>query len=295
MTDGIAGAALAYLFNRELFADVSPPDDRKAAPAGRVYDLKPRRPHFEPRAKAVIHFFMNGGPSQMDLFDPQAPAGQASRTALPGQDGRRRRAGPRRCRGLDAQSLQVRPPGAVGHLAVGTPAPPGRPGGRAGLHPLHGHHHARSRGRLLHGQLGPDVPGPAQPGLLGDLRTGQRKSEPSRLRGAARPHGSAGERLTGLAGRLPAAALSRNPGAFRRVSPAEPAFRGRGAPPLPQGQPGPVAPARPYPQARPPGPAPAGCPHRQLRAGGPHAVGRPPTRWTSPAKAGRPWTGTAWG
>ncbi len=36
-----------------------------------IYDLKPRSPHFEPRAKAVIQLFMNGGPSQMDLFDPK--------------------------------------------------------------------------------------------------------------------------------------------------------------------------------------------------------------------------------
>src|SRR5881396_2360200 len=34
-------------------------------------DLKPRQPHFDAKAKAVIHLFMNGGPSQMDLFDPK--------------------------------------------------------------------------------------------------------------------------------------------------------------------------------------------------------------------------------
>ena len=30
-----------------------------------------RRPHFEPRARAVIMLVQNGGPSQMDLFDPK--------------------------------------------------------------------------------------------------------------------------------------------------------------------------------------------------------------------------------
>ena len=30
-----------------------------------------RRPHFEPKAKRVVHFFMNGGPSQVDTFDPK--------------------------------------------------------------------------------------------------------------------------------------------------------------------------------------------------------------------------------
>jgi hypothetical protein len=33
--------------------------------------LKPRPSHFAPMAKSVIHLFMNGGPSQMDLFDPK--------------------------------------------------------------------------------------------------------------------------------------------------------------------------------------------------------------------------------
>ena len=34
-------------------------------------DFRPRPPHFPPRATAMIHLFMNGGPSQMDLFDPK--------------------------------------------------------------------------------------------------------------------------------------------------------------------------------------------------------------------------------
>ena len=52
MAAGIHGAALAYLLGRDLRGEE-------------------RRPHFEPRARAVIHLFMNGGPSQMDLFDPK--------------------------------------------------------------------------------------------------------------------------------------------------------------------------------------------------------------------------------
>ncbi len=34
-------------------------------------DLKPRRTHFPARATAVIQLIQNGGPSQMDLFDPK--------------------------------------------------------------------------------------------------------------------------------------------------------------------------------------------------------------------------------
>ena len=59
MADGVCGAALTTLLSRDLYG------------ADRIFDLKPRRPHFDPKAKAVIHLFMNGGPSQMDLFDPK--------------------------------------------------------------------------------------------------------------------------------------------------------------------------------------------------------------------------------
>ena len=33
--------------------------------------LAPKRPHFRPKAKRIIHLFMNGGPSQVDTFDPK--------------------------------------------------------------------------------------------------------------------------------------------------------------------------------------------------------------------------------
>jgi Protein of unknown function (DUF1501) len=33
--------------------------------------MLPHAPHFQPRAKRVIHLFMNGGPSQVDTFDPK--------------------------------------------------------------------------------------------------------------------------------------------------------------------------------------------------------------------------------
>src|SRR6202158_4066540 len=33
--------------------------------------LAPKRSPFSPRAKHVIHLFMNGGPSQVDTFDPK--------------------------------------------------------------------------------------------------------------------------------------------------------------------------------------------------------------------------------
>ncbi|MDA1275669.1 MAG: DUF1501 domain-containing protein [Verrucomicrobia bacterium] len=58
---GIQGAALLHLYGRELLAD-----ETQSAP-----NLRPRPPHFPGKAKSAIHLFMNGGPSQMDLFDPK--------------------------------------------------------------------------------------------------------------------------------------------------------------------------------------------------------------------------------
>jgi hypothetical protein len=65
VSGGIAGAALTYLFSQDLQSGAG-----LRAAEGPV-DLKPRQPHFAPKATSVIHLFMNGGPSQMDLFDPK--------------------------------------------------------------------------------------------------------------------------------------------------------------------------------------------------------------------------------
>jgi hypothetical protein len=68
VSGGLYGAALAYLLGQ----DFGGPGLRAAqGPGDRPPDLRPRPPHFEPKARAVIHLFMNGGPSQMDLFDPK--------------------------------------------------------------------------------------------------------------------------------------------------------------------------------------------------------------------------------
>ena len=75
MSDGIYGAALTSLLCEDLYGGTKKlrpgAVPEPAAGPRRVYDLKPRAPHFEPKAKAVIQFLMNGAPSQMDLFDPK--------------------------------------------------------------------------------------------------------------------------------------------------------------------------------------------------------------------------------
>ena len=42
-----------------------------AAQPKRTDPLAPRLPHLAPKAKSVIFLFMEGAPSQMDLFDPK--------------------------------------------------------------------------------------------------------------------------------------------------------------------------------------------------------------------------------
>ena len=65
---GLGSLALASLLQRDglLAAPVKP-----LLATEETYDLLPKQPHFQPRAKAMISLFMMGGPSQMDLFDPK--------------------------------------------------------------------------------------------------------------------------------------------------------------------------------------------------------------------------------
>ncbi|MBI3880431.1 MAG: DUF1501 domain-containing protein [Verrucomicrobia bacterium] len=64
---GLGSVALAWLLNEEgLLAEPSRPE---LAP--KSFDLKPKAPNHEPRAKAMISMFMQGGPSHMDLLDPK--------------------------------------------------------------------------------------------------------------------------------------------------------------------------------------------------------------------------------
>lgn len=62
VSTGLQGAALTWLLQQDLYADEKPKPTHQTPQFG---------PHHRPRAKSVIHLFMNGGPSQMDLFDPK--------------------------------------------------------------------------------------------------------------------------------------------------------------------------------------------------------------------------------
>ena len=47
--------------------------------------LSARAPHFAPRAKRIIHFFLNGGPSHVDTFDPKPALARYAGQPLPGE------------------------------------------------------------------------------------------------------------------------------------------------------------------------------------------------------------------
>jgi len=56
------------------------------ADALRAATVTDKAPHFAPRAKRVIHLFMNGGPFQCDLFDPKPALNKFAGKKPPGAD-----------------------------------------------------------------------------------------------------------------------------------------------------------------------------------------------------------------
>jgi hypothetical protein len=62
-----AGTGLGMLGLAGLFADAG----LLSAATPVVNPLAPRKPHFPAKAKRVIHIYLNGGPSQLDTFDPK--------------------------------------------------------------------------------------------------------------------------------------------------------------------------------------------------------------------------------
>jgi hypothetical protein len=78
---GIGSLALVWLLKRDgLLADEQGRPELEA----RHFDLKPKAAHAEPRAKAMISMFMQGGPSHIDLFDPKPEMAKYDGTKFPG-------------------------------------------------------------------------------------------------------------------------------------------------------------------------------------------------------------------
>jgi hypothetical protein len=58
-------------------------DRRPTTPPDPANPLAPRPPHFTPKAKRVIHLFANGGPSQVDTWDPKPALAKYAGKTLP--------------------------------------------------------------------------------------------------------------------------------------------------------------------------------------------------------------------
>ena len=66
------GTGMGALALGSIFGNGSPASAAEGtASAASLNPLTPRDPHFTPKAKHVIHLFMNGGPSHLDTFDPK--------------------------------------------------------------------------------------------------------------------------------------------------------------------------------------------------------------------------------
>jgi hypothetical protein len=74
---GIGLLALASLFRDDGLLAASPPAADAANP------LAPRPPHFAPKAKSCICIYLEGAPSQLDLFDPKPKLNELDGQKLP--------------------------------------------------------------------------------------------------------------------------------------------------------------------------------------------------------------------
>ena len=100
---GVGAIALAHLLRQDgALADVA-----KKPGENLSLDLRARAPHFAPRAQAMISLFMHGGPSHVDLLDPEAGVVETKRHRVR----RRRRVQFRQSCEQEAlrHSLEVRP------------------------------------------------------------------------------------------------------------------------------------------------------------------------------------------
>ncbi len=82
LVQGLGGAG-AFALSSLLEADgVTAGEDQADEPS--AHDpTRPRSPHFAPTAKRIIYIYLEGGPSQMDLFDPKPELNRLHGQPLP--------------------------------------------------------------------------------------------------------------------------------------------------------------------------------------------------------------------
>jgi hypothetical protein len=81
---GFGAVSMAALFGTEGRGLGAAVGAGTGAPAG---PLAPRKPHFESKAKAVIHIFAAGAPSTVDTWDPKPELRRQDNKQIPGYEG----------------------------------------------------------------------------------------------------------------------------------------------------------------------------------------------------------------
>ena len=81
---GMGALSLASIFGIDLRQSVGAP---VAPVAGKAGPLAVKAPHFPVKAKAVIHIFASGGPTQVDTWDPKPELKKFDDKTIPGHDG----------------------------------------------------------------------------------------------------------------------------------------------------------------------------------------------------------------
>ncbi|MFN9625117.1 MAG: DUF1501 domain-containing protein, partial [Planctomycetota bacterium] len=77
-----SGMGLGMLGLSQLLADPAYAQDPIVSKAT-GNSLRARAPHFAPKAKRMVHFFLNGGPSHVDTFDPKPKLKEYAGKPLP--------------------------------------------------------------------------------------------------------------------------------------------------------------------------------------------------------------------
>src|SRR3954447_25874427 len=81
---GLGALALGALFP-EITSAAAIANPQSAIGNSSPNPLLPKGPQFAPKAKRIIHLFLNGGPSQVDTFDPKPSLTKYHGKTLPGE------------------------------------------------------------------------------------------------------------------------------------------------------------------------------------------------------------------
>lgn len=76
----VSSVALSWLLNRESCAELKKPDLERT-----TFNTTPKSPPTQPKAKAMISLWMQGGPSHHDMFDPKPEMAKYDGKVFPGE------------------------------------------------------------------------------------------------------------------------------------------------------------------------------------------------------------------